>query len=137
MSEGIFVLGNCLAKSDYPNFWVYIHQINRVCCAQHLWPPRAVCMVHGLRILLLLAFTLLSISNVSLELKGIYVTGDTLKAIVKTFCISNRLRHRSLYTDILYFSMSWYNLSPFNFTKVLFSSSFPSVLIKFVVLWTK
>lgn len=137
MSEGIFVLGNCLAKSDYPNFWVYIHQTNRVCCAQHLWPPRAVCMVHGLRILLLLAFTLLSISNVSLELKGIYVTGDTLKAIVKTFCISNRLSHRSLYTDILYFSMSRYNLSPFNFTKVLFSSSFPSVFIKFVVLWTK
>ena len=44
---------------------------------------------------------------------------DTLMVIVKNFCTSNRLRHRSLCTGIPYFSVFQCDVSLFNFTKVL------------------
>lgn len=59
---------------------------------------RAVWMVYEVRVLLLPTFTLLCSKYVSLGLIRKHVRDDTLKAVVKIFCISNELRYRSLCT---------------------------------------
>ena len=70
-------------------------------------------MVHGVRILLLSDITFLSIPNVSLRLKGIFVTGNTLEAAVKTLYISNGLIE--VYKQAtLYFPEYQHNLIPFH-----------------------